>query len=882
MVPPRRTQRSDLPVYLSGAELAAWIARKAAPHVHPMNADVILDPNAHCRARNDGSPQSAIPPYVVQQATGPPSYKPRGEEIKSKSAKTTILAQGYGQRTTTLQRSALLQDDRSASSRIASTAAASIPPLISRLASASSSQPTRESVSLPNFFEAGSSSQSFSYPSDDSKRQLRVCATHGCSTILLGSHPWTVCRKCLPRDGAHTSSAPNKEDNQSDPVTSELISAQTPVKRNERCSPQALQADTSRESSSPLANTFISVDVDVIPLKSLSQPEVSTITENTSSTSQDTTSTQKFTPDASLSPSLLSRPPPIARSRQKQQQRSGSFACSAKRPDAKSDSQRLRIRDMNAPIMEMAIFTPSPNSLGPSSMVAIPGPSILKADVEMSFMLNHVETLLQKQTAARRLEEQTLETLCTNLERCTTANPQSPSPAAMPSVVVEELAPPDCSAQQVVPETRALATQNDSSDVSTGNLATVVAKTHVEAHVEDVLVQVDRAPVSSVVEVEHAGSVDTPSSLLEGVSTAEGTRRPQSPTPPSSPMVPSSSPAVEPRREDPSSSTDLGWDSDLSDLTPLEDSGESEIDEPHKDSTSPRLPATEMPKGGQSKLGAIDRPRTVCNWKLCERCRNHTRHLQRVRAYRDKNIVMPDLSVYPPGYRICGRISCATVIPPVGDWPWDICDGCRYKHRQRRPKMRDSSVASTVAQGNEPRKRRRMDNNKGVKFLSGKELTTFVDSTPTAYQSMQVLLQSLQERVHGFLAVQARYMLFRVSQGIDISHASPTRFSFDGEFSIIADPAGGVVDVVVRKVMSGVEDVLNLGFTPSGVFVGPNSSVISQFGCVSDFKVPLSPSSSKECIVCRMAGKLELTVSWDRRHKYFPGQRIAMTFHLFN
>lgn len=71
----------------------------------------------------------------------------------------------------------------------------------------------------------------------------------------------------------------------------------------------------------------------------------------------------------------------------------------------------------------------------------------------------------------------------------------------------------------------------------------------------------------------------------------------------------------------------------------------------------------------------------------------------------------------------------------------------------------------------------------------------------------------------------------------------------------------------------------------SGVVMGPEASVVSKFQCKHDEQIPLltdsaSPDSPRQILVRSMQGLLNITVAWDRRHKYFPGQRVQVHFQL--
>jgi len=372
---------------------------------------------------------------------------------------------------------------------------------------------------------------------------------------------------------------------------------------------------------------------------------------------------------------------------------------------------------------------------------------------------------------------------------------------------------------------------------------------------------------------------------------------------------------------------DTPWDSDLSDLTPIEDStdeGESEIGEAEDEKEErPKLKIKlKIPDSLKDSSGRLRRLRTsrteekspsTCNirrcqnllspgyrFKLCDICREYNRLLQRkMRAERDaehpygrskKQLV--DLSSYPPGSRVCIGKWCRTVLPPEDQYRWKMCAACRLAFRKQ---DNYAAIFEHPALLNGKKRAREGDDLDSLELQYPDEDQDhdfpYVDRTPNAYQLFGELLQNLEKRFHSFFAAQLQYIQYKVTQGIDVTNATPTVFSFAGEYSIVADPAGGTVDETVKVVASQIQDALGLRFNPAGVFVGPEASVVSRFACTHDIKMPLPPPKSAEpldpdspvqLLVRRMAGELEVNVAWDRRHKYFPGQRIQIRFRLLS
>jgi len=91
------------------------------------------------------------------------------------------------------------------------------------------------------------------------------------------------------------------------------------------------------------------------------------------------------------------------------------------------------------------------------------------------------------------------------------------------------------------------------------------------------------------------------------------------------------------------------------------------------------------------------------------------------------------------------------------------------------------------------------------------------------------------------------------------------------------------VDAVVNGVIKQVEEVLRVPFRRVDVSMDKNDAVVNRFKSLHEFQIPLSSSHSEPRalnVVKTMAGILEITVGWDRSHKYMPGQKIAITFAL--
>ncbi|KAI9068561.1 hypothetical protein FKP32DRAFT_1683307 [Trametes sanguinea] len=414
----------------------------------------------------------------------------------------------------------------------------------------------------------------------------------------------------------------------------------------------------------------------------------------------------------------------------------------------------------------------------------------------------------------------------------------------------------------------------------------------------------------------------------------------------------------------------LGWDSDLSDLTPLEEStdeGESEVDPADSESESESesddeplanriktLPDAQTEPEGRERSASLPAPlkhRSVCTGvgcanlvpeefrrRECNVCHGRKRsakrrlHLQRLMATDTIEeikvrilfyVVLPQSSPEPhalqmpvdgdlTGYRRCTRGSCKRMIPPEAEYRYKRCPQCRLANRNHvRARRAMLSGLSEDEQGDdalliEPpcaraqvnsRKKAEVDNRPSPSPQDDRRLPDV-----PAYQHFPALLAALHDRFREFKCAQRRYLQFKVQQEARSPEESkpPRRaiiFRFDGEYSVVADPSGGVVDATVQDVWKNVQAALDLPFTAVGVNAGPESSVIAILRCVYAAQVPLltastevpSPAppsdadprqSAEQAALVKMMGELQICVAWDRRHKYFPGQRILVRFRL--
>lgn len=220
------------------------------------------------------------------------------------------------------------------------------------------------------------------------------------------------------------------------------------------------------------------------------------------------------------------------------------------------------------------------------------------------------------------------------------------------------------------------------------------------------------------------------------------------------------------------------------------------------------------------------------------------------------------------------------------------------------------------------------------------------------YQTASDLLMTLAERFGTFVAAHTQYLRIRAiaaakapeTQSIPMQ---PVIFAFEGEFSVIADPAGGEVSERIHSVKQNVASALELEFTCTGYDMETMGTVKGRFVCSKDVVAPLSPpmlvdtkplaeevaptadvnmdvdgadiiastvveenvdikpdivhiaqpSSDRSstptpaqpspkpadpvgATMKRMSGELDVSVLWDRSHKYFPGMRTIIQFRL--
>ncbi|TFY57184.1 hypothetical protein EVG20_g8643 [Dentipellis fragilis] len=169
-----------------------------------------------------------------------------------------------------------------------------------------------------------------------------------------------------------------------------------------------------------------------------------------------------------------------------------------------------------------------------------------------------------------------------------------------------------------------------------------------------------------------------------------------------------------------------GWDSEVSDLTDLSNSGESEVDPELQRRSSQKTglkiriripPGFRMPKPRICAIKTCDQVLEIgYRWKLCEPCRTRFREYTRKRlnvqnprkdldaqAHPDaeragvqtQTQIMPDAAFHararhayadadeplPDGARVCTRRSCHKRLPPLAEYKYKMCNRCRQRSR---------------------------------------------------------------------------------------------------------------------------------------------------------------------------------------------------------
>ncbi|THH28314.1 hypothetical protein EUX98_g5881 [Antrodiella citrinella] len=408
---------------------------------------------------------------------------------------------------------------------------------------------------------------------------------------------------------------------------------------------------------------------------------------------------------------------------------------------------------------------------------------------------------------------------------------------------------------------------------------------------------------------------------------------------------------------------EFDWDDEVSDLTPLEDSGESDVETESEDEVplasklAPKLPNATVPGRQSTHCGRTKR--MPCfnlmaegdTSLVCYHCLKRARRVRdSAKARKNRKLlagpVAEALKSAPPGSRVCRMSACGNVIPPRGEYSFLICPPCRTINSAR---TRERNLAKSAQDGVDPNKVRRIQ-----------DTPRQPPHTPAAppdiwppYQSSISLLETFQARLVGFLQAQVTYLQLRFALAhrqherqhpgkgqVRVVPVSPTVFTFDGEYSVVADPMGGDMSLKIEEVREDVSEALGVTFTPDRIFSTPDGVVVGRSRCIVDLPVtvPLTPSSEpkplpppspepeamalddlvnaahltggendsttaemdkekpvaavqepkiveeeiplQKTVLRRLDGALEIDLSWDRRHTFFPGLRTVVRFRL--
>ncbi|KAI0739871.1 hypothetical protein C8Q80DRAFT_200305 [Daedaleopsis nitida] len=368
-----------------------------------------------------------------------------------------------------------------------------------------------------------------------------------------------------------------------------------------------------------------------------------------------------------------------------------------------------------------------------------------------------------------------------------------------------------------------------------------------------------------------------------------------------------------------------GWFSDESELTPLEssmDEGESEVD-PHESDHEPSVPtATIVNSTTPSRRKKGSRPvkhRLQCatddcvnllppdwKWRFCNTCRSQHKVFHREQALLQRleqgntHGLAISAGADLTGYRKCSSNRCKCLVPPIEQYQYKRCPRCRGYARRRAHVLRHGVTPDELSK------------DPGLSFSNARAsafvtLDTMIHSSksrppgPTGFahtdgklvdlppfQHFPALLCAFRTRFDTFRTAQARYVQLKALQGAE---PQSMVFTFDGEYSIIADPTGGAVDPIVNTAIHNFTSALGLVFVPVGVLSGPEESIIAELKCVYAAQFPALRTKTADAVPeadaqqlsaspttpapneVAMAGELQICVAWDRRHRLFAGRR---------
>ncbi|KAH8077502.1 hypothetical protein BXZ70DRAFT_698222 [Cristinia sonorae] len=314
----------------------------------------------------------------------------------------------------------------------------------------------------------------------------------------------------------------------------------------------------------------------------------------------------------------------------------------------------------------------------------------------------------------------------------------------------------------------------------------------------------------------------------------------------------------------------LDWESDVSDLTPIEDSEESEVERADSESeddvplstalvqtktTSASVPSVPVPKREATHCARTKR--VTCSNLLhpaypgivCEGCLKRERTQQR-RNQRERE--KKALLLLTQGHRLCMGPGCDHVLAP--EYQLKLCTKCRNTSPEKGGKRGSAKTASSLSS--------KTPSTTAQQPTPPAHTRSFPSIVYPTYQDFAFLLDDFHSRFSGFLQAQTTYLRLKVLEaqraraipsGADgwgksiAMHVNPTVFTFDAEFSVVADPSGGDmtlrIDSMRAAILGVVGRMLGTSYTNDKIFSTPDGFVVGKSKCRSDMPVYV-PSAS--------------------------------------
>ncbi|KAL0564564.1 hypothetical protein V5O48_017482 [Marasmius crinis-equi] len=161
---------------------------------------------------------------------------------------------------------------------------------------------------------------------------------------------------------------------------------------------------------------------------------------------------------------------------------------------------------------------------------------------------------------------------------------------------------------------------------------------------------------------------------------------------------------------------------------------------------------------------------------------------------------------------------------------------------------------------------------------------------PTAYPeylSLSRLLLGFQELFSSFVQAQSFYVSYNHARDDPARGRTPARFSFDGEYSVVAPDFNVVrrekeVAAIVSNVKQEIERLGRLKFDPSTqARSAAYGGIITRYACQNQIPISVPSSAAQSALHPKvMRGELEVVVLPDDSHSFIPGQRTVVRFRL--